>query len=132
MGLARGFVAPPRVIPATSMWLGCGRSENANMLAVFPRLVLGMNGERALRDASVTKEHSLTSNQRREGFALRAWPRPSVQQSSLLSTALAKGNLECSYGKERCCGKTFPSLKFQCMSGTWVGRFTEACRSRRC
>merc|ERR1712050_738549 len=43
-----------------------------------------------------------------------------------------KGNLECFYGKERCCGKTFPSLKFQCMSGTWVGLFTEACRSRRC
>merc|ERR1712003_459512 len=43
-----------------------------------------------------------------------------------------KGNLECFYGKEHCCGKTFPSLKFQCMSGTWVGLFTEACRSRRC
>merc|ERR1712190_234841 len=122
MGLARGFVAPPRVIPATSMWLGCGRSENANMLAVFPRLVLGMNGERALTHIKPAKGVFC--------FARLAKAKCPAKQPAF--NRPCKGNLECSYGKERCCGKTFPSLKFQCMSGTWVGRFTEACRSRRC
>merc|ERR1712050_234045 len=108
--IGEGFVAPPLGIPATSMWLECGRSENANMPAGFPRLVLGMNGERALRDASVTKEHSLTSNQRRECFALRAWPRPSVQQSSLLSTALAKEILSAPMAKNAAAARPFPRL----------------------
>jgi len=41
-------------------------------------------------------------------------------------------SLQCSYGKECCCGQCHPSMEFTCAGNRWTGLFTEACMRPAC
>jgi len=40
--------------------------------------------------------------------------------------------MSCSYGEECCCGQCYSSFSMDCIGGSWLGYFTEACFSRKC
>jgi len=44
---------------------------------------------------------------------------------------IAEG-LACRFGEECCCGECHPSLRFECIGGTWAMKYTDACLMPPC